>query len=327
MVLKGFRVNQYSFDLVREVMIELFVTARTTLDNPNIKAVSSSRSFCIIDEVTDAEGTDGYWVEDDETHDEGFLPETQDIFWVYDEVNDVWNSRHFRGGSLRRGHRKGKGKGKGGKGRKKGRFKSRRKGKGKGSYQVDSYYTDPVTWKERESRWDIAEQNAALWGFDGSGWDQHSDPSYVYQTAIQHIAGDKGWKSTDWSDADWDDTQWGDAAAQVFYGKGGEGRGKGKGKKGEKGDYKGGKGKGKGKGKKGEGKDGKGGQAANIATETSQDDEGRQVNEWSEDHGHAWLFYEEWPATEIALLDLPDNDHQSTYHFPFREKPTTRVTR
>jgi hypothetical protein len=60
MVLKGFRVNQYSFDLVREVMIELFVTARTTLDNPNIKAVNSSRSFCIIEEVTDAEGADGY---------------------------------------------------------------------------------------------------------------------------------------------------------------------------------------------------------------------------------------------------------------------------
>ena len=31
MVLKGFRVNQYSFDLVSEVMIELFVTAKTSL--------------------------------------------------------------------------------------------------------------------------------------------------------------------------------------------------------------------------------------------------------------------------------------------------------
>ena len=301
MVLKGFRVNQYSFDLVREVMIELFVTAKTTLDNPNIKAGNSSRSFCIIEEVTDAEGTDGYWVEDDETHEEGFLPETQDIFWVYDEVNDVWNSRHFRGRSLRRGNRKGKGKGKGGKGRRKGRFKSRRKGKGKGSYQVEAYYTDPRTWKERE--WEPAEQN------DGQGWDQYSDPSYGYQTAS--ITEDKGWKSNDWTGADWDDTQWGDGAAQAFYGKGGKGKGKGKGKKGEKGDYKGGKSKGKGKGKKGEGKDGKGDHAANVVAETSQDNEGWQVNEWSEDHGHAWLCYEEWPAAEIALLDLPNNDHQS----------------
>ena len=112
----------------------------------------------------------------------------------------------------------------------------------------------------------------------------------------------------------------------AFYGKGGKGRGKGRGKKGEKGDYKGGKGKGKGKGKKGEGKDGKGDHAANIATETPQDNEGWQVNEWSEDHGHAWLCYEEWPTAEIALLDLPNNDHQS--HFTLhREKPTTRVTR
>jgi hypothetical protein len=78
-----------------------------------------------------------------------------------------------------------------------------------------------------------------------------------------------------------------------------------------KGDYQGGKGKSKGKGKKGEGKDGKGDHAANIATETSQDNEGWQVNEWSEDHGHAWLCYEEWPTAEIALLDSPDNDHQS----------------
>ena len=90
------------------------------------------------------------------------------------------------------------------------------------------------------------------------------------------------------------------------------GKKKGKGKKGEKGDYKGGKGKGKGKGKKGEGKDGKGDQAANVATETSQDNTGWQVNEWlDEGHGHAWLCYEEWPTTEIALLDMPHDDHQS----------------
>ena len=118
----------------------------------------------------------------------------------------MWNSRHFRSRSLRRGNRKGKGKGKGGKGRRKGRFKSRRKGKGKGrySYHVEAFYTDPHTWKEKE--WDIAEQNASRWGLDGSSWETSSDPSYVYQTAVQHIAGE--WKPSDWKDADWEDTQW-----------------------------------------------------------------------------------------------------------------------
>jgi len=80
----------------------------------------------------DMDGTYGYWVEDDESGEVGFLPEVEDVFWTYDEINDVWNSHYFKGRRLRRGPAKRKGKGKGSSGRR--RFNTQRKGKGKGSH-------------------------------------------------------------------------------------------------------------------------------------------------------------------------------------------------
>jgi hypothetical protein len=89
------------------------------------------------------DGTYGYWVEDDDTAEVGFLPELEDVFWTYDDNADAWQSRHFKGRKMRRGAPKGKGKGKGSSGRK--RFTPfRRKGKGKGG---DAH----ATWDQQEA--------------------------------------------------------------------------------------------------------------------------------------------------------------------------------
>ena len=105
------------------------------------KSAQSSRSYCIID-YGDIEGYTGFWVEDDETHEEGFLQDTEDVFWLYDDHADAWKVRRVPGRRLRRGPRKGKGKGKKGKGTK-GRRKfvpyGKTKGKGKSPFDADGW--------------------------------------------------------------------------------------------------------------------------------------------------------------------------------------------
>ena len=58
------------------------------------------RSFLVI-EQGEVESVYGYWVQDDDTGEEGFLPEFDDVFWTYDDKNDVWASSFFHGRMLR----------------------------------------------------------------------------------------------------------------------------------------------------------------------------------------------------------------------------------
>ena len=55
------------------------------------------------------DGCQGYWCEDEETGEEGFLQESEDVFWLFDEDASAWMVRRFTGRTLRRGPRKGKG--------------------------------------------------------------------------------------------------------------------------------------------------------------------------------------------------------------------------
>ena len=134
MSLRGLNVQQYTVQAVRDMFIELFCAPRSSLENPLLGSgpTQGTRSFCIIDEG-EMDGVTGYWVEDDESGDVGFLPEFEDMFWRFDEPSEAWVSRYFKGRRMRIGlpKRKGKGHGKGGKRR----FKPRGKGKRrKGSY-------------------------------------------------------------------------------------------------------------------------------------------------------------------------------------------------
>ena len=84
----------------------------------------------------------GYWAEDDETGEVGFLDEFEDVFWIHDDCKDTWIANRFRSRRMRKGNPKGKGKGKGSKG------KSRFRGKkgGKANYGQDSWYEGSADW-------------------------------------------------------------------------------------------------------------------------------------------------------------------------------------
>ena len=86
---------------------------------------TGGRSFAILDSG-DYDGEFGYWVQDEDTFEEGFIAEDdeEEVFWQVDD-NEVFVARRFkRRPQLRRA---GKGRRKG-KGRKRGRFRSYRKG-------------------------------------------------------------------------------------------------------------------------------------------------------------------------------------------------------
>ena len=85
------------------------------------------------------EGFSGFWVEDDETGEEGFLDGVEEIFYAHDDENECWIARPVRGRRLRRGSSKGKGKKRKnfGKGRRK--FRSYRKqGPRRRSYEAEA---------------------------------------------------------------------------------------------------------------------------------------------------------------------------------------------
>ena len=107
-------MDQYRVAELREVLIELFCTVRTAVDNPMMHPSGSGgrRAFLVLDEG-ELEGNFGYWAEDEEDGAEGFLDALEDVFWIWDDHDYSWFQRRFQG----RRTRKGKGKGRKGKGK------------------------------------------------------------------------------------------------------------------------------------------------------------------------------------------------------------------
>ena len=73
---------------------------------------------------------EGYWVEDDQTFEEGFVPEYEDTFWTMDEYR-YSSARPFQGRRCFTPHYRRKGKG----------------GKGKGHYTEGEY--EPAAWTRK----------------------------------------------------------------------------------------------------------------------------------------------------------------------------------
>ena len=71
--LKGIKLPAYTFELAKECIVELFCEPRSSLENPAYRVSGET------------EGWSGYWVECEETGEEGFIAELDDGFW---------NSRH-----------------------------------------------------------------------------------------------------------------------------------------------------------------------------------------------------------------------------------------
>eukprot|EP00971_Amphidinium_carterae_P141576 2805112-Amphidinium_carterae.1 len=85
-----------------EVMRALLCQPKSSIENPSWgQQMTGQRSFLVIQQG-ECFGTLGYWVEDDETGEEGFLEEFQDTFWVHDEAQSFWIQRRFGGRFMRK---------------------------------------------------------------------------------------------------------------------------------------------------------------------------------------------------------------------------------
>ena len=135
-VTRSLKIPKYTFEGITEIFIELFCANKTAFNNPflNSRSGGGGRSFCILEEGEYGEET-GYWAIDEETQEEGFLPEFGDTFWIYDG-EAFFGKRLTHGRNLKK-------LGKGGKGKFRSRFKRRpgfkgrrKPGKGK-SYEAN----------------------------------------------------------------------------------------------------------------------------------------------------------------------------------------------
>ena len=72
MTMRGVQLQNYTFEQIRECMIELFCVPRSALENPSYRVSGQGRTFAVMD-YGEIEGSTGYWAECEETGEEGFL--------------------------------------------------------------------------------------------------------------------------------------------------------------------------------------------------------------------------------------------------------------
>ena len=148
-VTQKLKIPRYTFENITEIFTELFCSNKTAFNNPFLNSRSSGRSFCIIEEG-EYEDESGYWAIDEETQEEGFLPEYGETFWIYDGAA-YYGRRLNHGRNLKK---TGKGKGKF-RSRFKARpgFKPKRRKPGKGR----AYETEENIQEEDEENEEVTE--------------------------------------------------------------------------------------------------------------------------------------------------------------------------
>ena len=123
LTLRGIQLQNYQYELLKSRYYDLFIVAPTGIQDPNIRKSTKGRTFWIV-ELGEFDGESGFWVEDDENHEEGFMPAEgeEEVFWCLDE-HECYALRRVPGRRLKnrpRGYKGGKGRGKG---RKRGGFR------------------------------------------------------------------------------------------------------------------------------------------------------------------------------------------------------------
>ena len=99
MSLRNISLENYSYEMLKTHYHELFITTRTSIQDPSIRPQGGNRSntFFII-EQGEYEGEEGFWVEDEEGL-EGFMSNNdEETFWVLEE-NDAFIQEKCRGGT------------------------------------------------------------------------------------------------------------------------------------------------------------------------------------------------------------------------------------
>ena len=110
MSLRNISLENYSYEMLKTHYHELFITTRTSIQDPSIRPQGGSQSntFFIV-EQGEYEGEEGFWVEDEEGL-EGFMSNNdEETFWVLEE-NDAFIARKVSGRNFKFKKRKGKGK-------------------------------------------------------------------------------------------------------------------------------------------------------------------------------------------------------------------------
>ena len=110
MSLGNISLENYSYEMLKTHYHELFITTRTSIQDPSIRPQGGNRSntFFII-EQGEYEGEEGFWVEDEEGL-EGFMSNNdEETFWVLEE-NDAFIARKVSGRNFKFKKRKGKAK-------------------------------------------------------------------------------------------------------------------------------------------------------------------------------------------------------------------------
>ena len=122
---KNIHMRQYTLANVQEAYKTLFASVRTGIGNPMVRPRTSrtrgsKRSFYLF-EAGEFDGEEGYWAEDEETHQEGFLSTENEVFWTLDDEKDEWHEANVAGRKIKK---RGKGSNKSRR-----KFKSKKRGK------------------------------------------------------------------------------------------------------------------------------------------------------------------------------------------------------
>ena len=131
---KSIDVKRYTYVIVHEALHDVFIKSKTSLADPFLRGMGGSggrpvgRRVFVTFEHGDLDGYQGQWAMN-EDGEEGFLQESCDCFWTYDDSTNEWQSHAFAGRQtlehastegwqasnafFQRKARKGKGRGKG----------------------------------------------------------------------------------------------------------------------------------------------------------------------------------------------------------------------
>ena len=158
-------LRNISLETLKTHYHELFITTRTSIQDPSIRPQGGNRSntFFII-EQGEYEGEEGFWVEDEEGL-EGFMSNNdEETFWVLEE-NDAFIARKVSGRNFKFKKRKGKGKSGNKKGsHQRGGFKPFRKSGSGGKTNMANENYDPrhIGEKAKERRERKENQNSNI---------------------------------------------------------------------------------------------------------------------------------------------------------------------
>ena len=159
-VLRGINVQDWTVEIIRAAFRELFVTTRTSVQDPSLRPSDKNRGRQFY--IMEPGEYDGFWVEEEETGEEGFCPtEHDDQVWFLDQ-DDVFTVKRVPGmravprprGFVSKRRSKGKG-------RRRGNFRpyrSNRKGGARAhaaqeDYQQQQYPQDALWGKQGKRIW------------------------------------------------------------------------------------------------------------------------------------------------------------------------------